>query len=195
MRVGFTVIAIGVVILSVGARGLSPYWWIALFSLVTGIGMGMAVPATNNASLQLARTMSARSRVCGGCSARWRDRLRFDRRCDPCPQRAPRIAQATCSGSRRASSSRSSPQSASSRSIAGRGEPPRVVADRRVGKDAPLSKPSSVHELPSGSPTTLTGSLACARGSLGGDRVLHRHREDVPLHRRRGGDRGGDHTS
>ena len=54
MFVGFSTIVVGIVMLSIGARGLPPYWWLAIFCLVTGVGMGTAVPATNNASLQLA---------------------------------------------------------------------------------------------------------------------------------------------
>jgi EmrB/QacA subfamily drug resistance transporter len=54
MAVGFTAIAVGIAMLSIAPRGLSPYWWLALFSMVTGLGMGIAIPATNNAALQLA---------------------------------------------------------------------------------------------------------------------------------------------
>jgi MFS family permease len=54
MTIGFSTIAIGLVLLSIGARGLGPYWWLAIFSLLTGLGMGVAAPATNNATLQLA---------------------------------------------------------------------------------------------------------------------------------------------
>ena len=34
--------------------GISPYLWLAAFSTLTGLGMGVALPAANNASLQLA---------------------------------------------------------------------------------------------------------------------------------------------
>ena len=54
MTIGFSTIAVGLVLLSIGARGVGPYWWLAIFSLVTGLGMGTAAPATNNATLQLA---------------------------------------------------------------------------------------------------------------------------------------------
>jgi EmrB/QacA subfamily drug resistance transporter len=54
MAVGFTISAIGLAMLSVGARVLIPSEWIALFGLVVGLGLGTAAPATNNATLQLA---------------------------------------------------------------------------------------------------------------------------------------------
>jgi MFS family permease len=34
--------------------GLSPYGWLAIAAALTGCGMGVSVPASNNASLQLA---------------------------------------------------------------------------------------------------------------------------------------------
>ena len=54
MTVGFSALAIGLVFLAITPHGLSPYWWLALFALLTGLGMGCAGPATNNATLQLA---------------------------------------------------------------------------------------------------------------------------------------------
>jgi MFS family permease len=55
MIVGFTAIAIGLVMLFVQCpHGFSPYWWLAAWSMLTGLGMGVAAPATNNATLQLA---------------------------------------------------------------------------------------------------------------------------------------------
>jgi fucose permease len=55
MIVGFTAIAIGLVMLFVQSpHGFSPYWWLAGWSMLTGLGMGVAAPATNNATLQLA---------------------------------------------------------------------------------------------------------------------------------------------
>jgi EmrB/QacA subfamily drug resistance transporter len=54
MLVGFLVVAFGMVMISISPMGLSPYWWVALFSLVVGLGVGCAAPATNNATLQLA---------------------------------------------------------------------------------------------------------------------------------------------
>jgi EmrB/QacA subfamily drug resistance transporter len=55
MIVGFTAIAVGLVMLFVHApHGVSPYLWLAGWSMLTGLGMGTAAPATNNATLQLA---------------------------------------------------------------------------------------------------------------------------------------------
>lgn len=54
MIVGFAVLAGGLVFISLSPHGLSPYAWLALAAGVTGLGMGMSVPASNNASLQLA---------------------------------------------------------------------------------------------------------------------------------------------
>jgi EmrB/QacA subfamily drug resistance transporter len=55
MIVGFVAIAAGLVMLAVRApAGISPYGWLAGWSLLTGLGMGVAAPATNNATLQLA---------------------------------------------------------------------------------------------------------------------------------------------
>jgi len=54
MMVGFSALAIGLFCLAITPHGLSPYWWLALFAMLTGLGMGTAGPATNNATLQLA---------------------------------------------------------------------------------------------------------------------------------------------
>lgn len=55
MIAGFTAIGIGLVMLSFDPpSGFSPYWWLAAWSLLTGLGMGTSAPATNNATLQLA---------------------------------------------------------------------------------------------------------------------------------------------
>jgi EmrB/QacA subfamily drug resistance transporter len=55
MIVGFLAIATGLVMLAIHApTGIPPYGWLAGWSLLTGLGMGVAAPATNNASLQLA---------------------------------------------------------------------------------------------------------------------------------------------
>jgi MFS family permease len=53
MIVGFTVLAIGMVLMAIPAP-FSPYAWLSIGAAVSGIGMGMSVPASNNASLQLA---------------------------------------------------------------------------------------------------------------------------------------------
>ncbi|MGA7833710.1 MAG: MFS transporter [Acidimicrobiales bacterium] len=54
MMVGFLVIAGGMTMIAISPIGFTPYWWVALFSLVVGMGVGCAAPATNNATLQLA---------------------------------------------------------------------------------------------------------------------------------------------
>src|SRR5487761_545607 len=53
MILGFVVLAGGLVMLAVSAA-ISPYVWLAIGAGVTGFGMGLSVPASNNASLQLA---------------------------------------------------------------------------------------------------------------------------------------------
>ena len=54
MAVGAIVVAVSLVFLSIGARGLPPYWWLSLFAALSGIGLGAAIPAANNAILSLA---------------------------------------------------------------------------------------------------------------------------------------------
>jgi EmrB/QacA subfamily drug resistance transporter len=54
MAVGFSVTAGGLLAMAASPIGLSPYTWLALAAALTGLGMGVASPATNNASLQLA---------------------------------------------------------------------------------------------------------------------------------------------
>jgi EmrB/QacA subfamily drug resistance transporter len=55
MVVGFSAIAFGLVMLAIEApAGVPPYLWLAAWSLLTGLGMGVSLPATNNATLQLA---------------------------------------------------------------------------------------------------------------------------------------------
>lgn len=53
MIVGFLVLAAGLVTMA-GTPHLSPYVWLAIGAGATGCGMGLSVPASNNASLQLA---------------------------------------------------------------------------------------------------------------------------------------------
>jgi EmrB/QacA subfamily drug resistance transporter len=53
MIVGFLVLVVGLLMMSVSPH-LSPYVWLAIAAGVTGCGMGLSVPASNNASLQLA---------------------------------------------------------------------------------------------------------------------------------------------
>jgi EmrB/QacA subfamily drug resistance transporter len=53
MVIGFVVLAVGLVMMALQAP-FSPYAWLAIGGALTGLGMGMSVPASNNASLQLA---------------------------------------------------------------------------------------------------------------------------------------------
>jgi EmrB/QacA subfamily drug resistance transporter len=53
MIIGFGVLAGGLFAMS-STSLLSPYAWLAIASAITGCGMGLSVPASNNASLQLA---------------------------------------------------------------------------------------------------------------------------------------------
>jgi EmrB/QacA subfamily drug resistance transporter len=50
---GFTVLIASLVMMAIPAQ-FSPYAWLAIAGAITGCGMGLAVPAANNASLQLA---------------------------------------------------------------------------------------------------------------------------------------------
>jgi EmrB/QacA subfamily drug resistance transporter len=54
MVAGFTVTAIGLVGLTWDPNLLPNYAWLSIAAAVTGIGMGMATPASNNATMQLA---------------------------------------------------------------------------------------------------------------------------------------------
>jgi MFS family permease len=54
MIAGFLVCALGMTALALPPFGIPAYGWLVVFSLVTGVGMGLAAPATNNALLQLA---------------------------------------------------------------------------------------------------------------------------------------------
>jgi len=54
MILGFGVLAVGLFLLTAAPRGgMSPYEWLSMSSAITGVGMGIAVPATNNAGLHL----------------------------------------------------------------------------------------------------------------------------------------------
>jgi EmrB/QacA subfamily drug resistance transporter len=50
---GFLLLVAGLAVMALGAP-MSPYGWLALGAGLTGLGMGLSVPAANNASLQLA---------------------------------------------------------------------------------------------------------------------------------------------
>jgi MFS family permease len=52
---GFTVVAIGTVAMAIAPRlGLSPYVWLSIGAGLTGLGNGIANPASRNACLQVA---------------------------------------------------------------------------------------------------------------------------------------------
>jgi EmrB/QacA subfamily drug resistance transporter len=51
---GFVLCAVGLIGTASAPHGLTPYAWLALATGVCGLGMGMATPAANNATLQLA---------------------------------------------------------------------------------------------------------------------------------------------
>jgi MFS family permease len=53
MIIGFAALAGGLLMMSL-APAISPYAWLAIAAAITGFGMGLSVPAANNASLQLA---------------------------------------------------------------------------------------------------------------------------------------------
>jgi EmrB/QacA subfamily drug resistance transporter len=53
MIIGFAVLAGGLVMMSL-SPDISAYAWLAIAAAITGFGMGLSVPASNNASLQLA---------------------------------------------------------------------------------------------------------------------------------------------
>jgi EmrB/QacA subfamily drug resistance transporter len=53
MIAGFLVLAAGLVMMAAPAQ-FSPYGWLSAGAALSGLGMGLSVPATNNASLQLA---------------------------------------------------------------------------------------------------------------------------------------------
>jgi MFS family permease len=59
MVVGSAVVACGLGLMALHPVFGSPYLWLALGALVTGLGMGVSVPATNNAVLNLAPDQTA----------------------------------------------------------------------------------------------------------------------------------------
>jgi MFS family permease len=56
MIVGFCVIALGLVLMSWRPHAMSAYGWLSIVSGITGVGMGLSQPASNNAMLQLEPT-------------------------------------------------------------------------------------------------------------------------------------------
>jgi EmrB/QacA subfamily drug resistance transporter len=53
MIVGFGITGIGTALLAFPVAGVRPYLWLAIAAGVTGIGTGISLPASNNATLQL----------------------------------------------------------------------------------------------------------------------------------------------
>lgn len=51
---GFLLVSGGTTVMALAPHGLTPYGWLALAAGITGVGMGLSIPASNNASLQLA---------------------------------------------------------------------------------------------------------------------------------------------
>jgi EmrB/QacA subfamily drug resistance transporter len=54
MLLGFGLVVLGMLALAAEPWHLSPYVWLAVAAAVTGVGMGTATPASNNASMSLA---------------------------------------------------------------------------------------------------------------------------------------------
>jgi EmrB/QacA subfamily drug resistance transporter len=54
MLLGFLICVVGLVLIAVPATGLSPYTWLAIATAITGLGMGVSIPASNNAIMHLA---------------------------------------------------------------------------------------------------------------------------------------------
>lgn len=54
MIVGFVLVAGGLVMMCFPLGSISAYLWLAIAAAITGLGMGLAVPAANNATLQFA---------------------------------------------------------------------------------------------------------------------------------------------
>jgi EmrB/QacA subfamily drug resistance transporter len=55
MLIGFSLLTVGMFATAIGApHGVTPYFWLAVATAISGVGMGLALPAANNAILQLA---------------------------------------------------------------------------------------------------------------------------------------------
>jgi EmrB/QacA subfamily drug resistance transporter len=70
---GFLIAAVGLVMISLPPHGFSAYTWLAIAAAITGVGMGLALPASNVAALSLAKGemasvagLRAMFRQCGG---------------------------------------------------------------------------------------------------------------------------------
>jgi MFS family permease len=59
MIVGFVVASAGLALMALAPHGVTPYAWLAIAAAVMGIGMGVGLPASNNAVLQLAPESTA----------------------------------------------------------------------------------------------------------------------------------------
>lgn len=55
MLAGNALLAVGLLTTAINPPGwLTPYWWLSITSALTGVGMGLALPASNNATVSLA---------------------------------------------------------------------------------------------------------------------------------------------
>jgi EmrB/QacA subfamily drug resistance transporter len=54
MVVGSATLMVGLALMALPPPGMSGYLWLSISAAITGIGMGMVIPASNNAGLQLA---------------------------------------------------------------------------------------------------------------------------------------------
>jgi MFS family permease len=54
MAVGFLIVSASLLVLSMSPHWVSPYWWLSLTAMFTGIGLGCVAPASNNATMALA---------------------------------------------------------------------------------------------------------------------------------------------
>jgi EmrB/QacA subfamily drug resistance transporter len=59
MLVGYSLVAVGLLIMAAPPPLLTPFHWLMIGICITGIGMGLSNPASNNASLQLAPDSAA----------------------------------------------------------------------------------------------------------------------------------------
>jgi MFS family permease len=55
MLAGYFAVVVGTLASIVVPRGPGAYWWLAACAGISGVGMGLAAPASNNAAMQLAR--------------------------------------------------------------------------------------------------------------------------------------------
>jgi MFS family permease len=88
MVIGYVIVIVGMLGLAYGpAVGVSPYLWLAAAAAVSGVGMGTATPASNNASMSLAPDQAAAIAGLRACSGRpaGSPRSRSPRRSWPAP--------------------------------------------------------------------------------------------------------------